>query len=455
MDKSKQLIVKSNQLIEARYEFSIWETRVFAKMVTMIKKEDKNFKNYRIEIKELMKFFDSKSHNDYNRIREVPESLMKKIIRIPYVSKTGEKRLFLTPLITNATTPDSEEIQDRNSYVELTFHPDLKPYLLELKGRFLKYDISNVLRISSPYSVRIYELLKQYEPIGHRTILLEELKEILGLQNKYQRYTHFKSGILLKAQKNLKKHTDICFNFKEIKEGKSVKTLKFLIFSNKTNVTKSKKTTSKKGLQLSLKVAEMENETLQKLVGEGITYEMAQSLIENLGAAIVEKELKFAKSKLQKKNGIQNPAGFLIRMIEKETFTKLKKQKDSQSKKAKESAKAKETERALQQKQVEDLRGEYIQARNLAVNILLKGQSKKSIKDLVEECAQKKPFIKKAILQAEKAKDTNTANEFKYFLVAQELEDQKLRDFETYLALEYKMKIERDERGEYLRELAD
>ncbi|WP_158242827.1 RepB family plasmid replication initiator protein [Siphonobacter sp. BAB-5405] len=42
------LIRKSNALVEAHYKFTIWETRVFAKMISMIDWEDRDFKEYKI-----------------------------------------------------------------------------------------------------------------------------------------------------------------------------------------------------------------------------------------------------------------------------------------------------------------------------------------------------------------------------------------------------------------------
>ena len=57
----------------------------------------------------------------------------------------------------------------------------MKPFLLSLKSHFTTYDVRNILKLPSTYSVRIYELLKQYEKIGKRRFDLQELKEIIGV----------------------------------------------------------------------------------------------------------------------------------------------------------------------------------------------------------------------------------------------------------------------------------
>ncbi|MGG7153656.1 replication initiation protein, partial [Clostridium neonatale] len=65
-------------------------------------------------------------------------------------------------------------------------------------------------------------------------IELEELKKLLGATEKsYSIYQNVKNRIILKAQKELKEKTDICFDFEEIKTGRKVTSIKFFIKSNK------------------------------------------------------------------------------------------------------------------------------------------------------------------------------------------------------------------------------
>lgn len=475
MIKSKELVVKSNSLVEARYKFTIWELRVFAKMVTMIKKNDKEFKKYKIDIGDLMEFFGTKSNNDYDRIREVPNSLMNKKVRIPYVDSEGKNRLFVTPLVVGTTQPNDKTIQENNNFFELSFHPDLKEHLLDLKARLLQYDIKNVLSISSVHSVRIYELLKQYEKIGKRTLEIDELKEILGIEGKYARFNNFKQRILDRAERDLRENTDICFTLKPLKRRKKVYALEFKIFKNgKSNFKKQEvvegETAEKETNNLSqdslfslteVSIADVvgeekgeKEESLEtvvlSLIEEGIAPDTAASLVKQFGEKVVEDELQYAKTTLKTTPNVKSKTGFIIRMIENQTFTEIQKYKEAQLKKTYELQRAWEQSRVLQQNRVTELRGEYTEARNLAVNAFLEGKNKAEIAELVDECAQKEPFIKKAIARAERSEDKATANDFKYLLVAKKLEDEKLRDFDAYLAQVHELKIQRDEHGESL-----
>ena len=61
-------------------------------------------------------------------------------------------------------------------------------------------------------------------------IELEELKSIIGANEKtYSVYQNVKTKCILQAQKELKKLTDIRFDFEEIKTGRKVTSLKFYI----------------------------------------------------------------------------------------------------------------------------------------------------------------------------------------------------------------------------------
>ena len=53
-----KFVRKSNDLVEARYKFDIWETRLFTKMLTMINMDDEDFKDYRIYLRDIVREFE-------------------------------------------------------------------------------------------------------------------------------------------------------------------------------------------------------------------------------------------------------------------------------------------------------------------------------------------------------------------------------------------------------------
>ena len=129
----------------------------------------------------------------------------------------------------------SARYEKGSGMVTLKFSPDLKPYMLQLKEKFTQYQLSNILTMKSKYSPRIYEILKcnEFKKQGYIEISVEELRKILKAENIYPKYNDLKRKIIEHAQKELKKLTDIYFDFEELKTGRKVTSLKFYIHSNK------------------------------------------------------------------------------------------------------------------------------------------------------------------------------------------------------------------------------
>lgn len=306
---SKALVTKSNNLVEARYHFSIWETRVFTKLVSLIQPDDVDFKKYKLQIKDLVSFYSVNDNDAYVKIKAVPDSLLKKVVTIPY-TENGEERFLKTGLIAQATIPKKKE-----GYIELSFHPDLKPYLLQLKRTFLSYDIRNVLKISSVYSVRIYELLKQYERIGCREFDIETLKIILGVSDKYKLYGHFKSRIIIKAQEDLEQYTDICFDFSEIKKGRRVTDLFF-------EIKKNKRAEETEPTILTETFAPLQQEIEETLLDWGITTQTLAAYLQQYSLEHLKARIQYVfnqqKIKAQRGEKIANLAAYFNTVVSKD-----------------------------------------------------------------------------------------------------------------------------------------
>jgi plasmid replication initiation protein len=225
IDSDIKLIRKANEFVEARYKFDIWETRVFAHMLTLIKFNDTDFVEYRISVSDIVKMFGLTKSGEFMKKLKASEKLLNKRVQIERTSPEGIVEIVDTYLVVSTARPKEAT---KDNYIKLRFHSDLKPFLLELKQRYLVYDIRNILSLTSIYSVRLFELLKQYQKIGKRRFELDELKSLLSIEpNEYALYGHFKERVIKKAQKDLKQHTDIYFEFEEETEKKRVYAIVF------------------------------------------------------------------------------------------------------------------------------------------------------------------------------------------------------------------------------------
>lgn len=300
-----KIVRKSNDLVEAQYSLSIWEMRVFLKMMSMINKDDTDFKQYRVELGDFIKEFGlEKNKQAYSLLKEGARGLLKKIVIISKQLEDGSTEHLETPMVVGM----AHNI-DKNSYIKLSFHPAMKPYLLELQSRFMTYDISNVMKLPSPYSIRLYELAKQYVRIGRRVVPLDELKRILDVENKYSKYAHFKQKVLRKAMTDISKYTDIDLDFTEVKEGRRVARLEFIIKA------KAKDTDNNQPIQDSL---------LDKLRTLGVADAVAEKWRNKYDDLHIQNCMEYLKQQDTSERPITNKAAYLNAILDQDIMTSSK-----------------------------------------------------------------------------------------------------------------------------------
>ena len=230
--KNNDLVVSSNDLVNAKYDLTLWQKRVFIYAISKLNKDDKDFKPIRMEITDIIRFFKSNDGKKaYQAILETPTTLDKRI-EIPYTTKEGYKRMAYIRLLQKYTLPISTE--PSNQYIDICFNSDLKPHLLDLKEKFLKYDIANIIELQSVYSFRMFEILKSYEFRKSIELDVDVLREMLEVTNKYKKYKDFRINVLEKAKEDLTKFCDITFSYEERKgvKGKKIESLLFHIRKN-------------------------------------------------------------------------------------------------------------------------------------------------------------------------------------------------------------------------------
>jgi len=81
-------------------------------------------------------------------------------------------------------------------------------------------------------------LVKQYETVGSRVLLVEELKDFLDIEEQsYNKYSHFKTRVLSKSLQEINKHSDLTVKMQEIKKGRKVDAIEFEIIKNNNYIT--------------------------------------------------------------------------------------------------------------------------------------------------------------------------------------------------------------------------
>ena len=217
--KKNNLVVQSNRLIEAKHELSLAEQRLILFMVALISPKDEDFKPYTIKIQALAELFEVKRNGSfYEETKKVTEKLLRRLL----VIQKADGSLLQTSWISSA-----EYAYHKGSF-QLRFDPTLKPYLIMLRREFTSYQLKIILRFRSVYSIRIYQLLKQYEGIGEREFPIRQLRDAMT-GGKYALYADFKRNVLNIAKREINLHSDLEVDFQEKKKGRRVERILFTI----------------------------------------------------------------------------------------------------------------------------------------------------------------------------------------------------------------------------------
>ena len=309
MDKN-YLVTKSNYFImNCNYDLSLEEQKIILTLASMVQPNDEEFKPYNFKIADFIKLLGVETQTKYTEIPRITKNLMKKVFEI----QEGNK-IIQTAWVSGVI------YEKGTGMVTLKFNPDLKPYMLQLKEKFTQYQLANILSMKSKYSPRIYEILKcnKFKKQGYIEIEVEELRKILKAEKIYPRYNDFKRKIIQQTQKELKQKTDISFDYEELKTGRKVTSIKFLIKAKEYNK-------AKKEIAVTLDNTSIENEIhkndeknyinkVKSILREKITSLQAKQIYDAAGGDIDLIKEMYKMSEFNREP-IKNIVGWLIKAV--------------------------------------------------------------------------------------------------------------------------------------------
>lgn len=373
-NKGIEIIKKSNNLIESRYKFDIWETRFFLSVLAQIRRDDGDFQSYRIWYKDIIKVFDLKSGASYDLLRAAARSLMKKSFFVTY-EKDGINREIQYHILRTIDSMEKGQNDKHNEYIDVTVDQEMRPFLLELQKNFTTYDLQNIIKLNV-YPIRVYELLKQYESIGQRKLGVEEMKIMFEVTDKYKAFGDFYRWVVKPAVTEINEHTDLTItDVERIKEGRRVAALRFYFKGKKgkeLNEVRAKTSekyeqdepdnvihdTSDKDL-----IFEKYHKEVKKRFG--VTPSVFLFLLDDFNGEQVAQAIRVTGRAKYNQKIKSNTAGYFVKAL-KEGYTDEKEEADR--KKEEEKFKKESTEK---QKQVQILKTEKAKAINQKIRELI------------------------------------------------------------------------------------
>lgn len=236
----KAIVSKSNKLNEMRLlslpaGMGKAEMKIANAIYSKVSPEDEEFKEYALTISELAGLAGLEKDRLYRNIKRITANLIGSVITI----EKPNSRSYL-----QASVFCTARYEEEDGCVYFKIAPDLIPYLLRLKDAgcgFTQYYLEQTTGLQSKHSLRLYELLRQFLPLkkvkegvtsGFRRIAVSDLREYLGVKNKYPKFKDFREKVLELAQCELAEKTDLCFEFTPERTRRTITSLNFAIRVN-------------------------------------------------------------------------------------------------------------------------------------------------------------------------------------------------------------------------------
>ena len=213
-----KLMKVHNNLIDARYSLNLAQSKIFAYMVSRVFSNDDKLIPFRGSASDLCMV--AEISRNYGRLEKSIDSLHD--IKFSLRKHDHVVKFYMFHRV---------RYYDKGK-IEIQFHEDMEPLLLNLKRNFTTAELEFFLRAKSHTSNKLYLICKRYLFKGEYDINLDELKNILfgaGDHEKYRLYADFKKRVLMPALNDINTMTDLSVTFRERKKGRAVASIVFQI----------------------------------------------------------------------------------------------------------------------------------------------------------------------------------------------------------------------------------
>ena len=243
MEKNKEdILMQSKNLVNTSYEVTAIQNRIFYNCLFLAQKEKTGALCCHIKLGDIQKLIPNKSQRTLAKIKESFQVLKATSLLFEKVDNGDNIECDYNLIAGSEYNKDKQEFKIyfmERRYNHILEYTVYAPLNLDILSKFTSF-----------YSQRLYELLRLWsrtnQTITHE-FTIEHLRFIFAVENKYPVYSNFKQRVLNQAVKEINKVGNMNVKFEEIKEGRKVTKIRFIIldlepktYFNKTNINQNK-----------------------------------------------------------------------------------------------------------------------------------------------------------------------------------------------------------------------
>jgi len=242
--RRESLVWQQNQLAEARYKLSPREQKLLLYVIAMIEPEAQDFGRCKVAVREFADLTGLKPDDLYQELRDTALAIREKTLVVENVLEPGMKK----PVRRHGSWFEYVDEALGDGYVTIKLSSWLKPFLIQVRRDFFRYQLGYALGLKSEYAIRLYQWLKRWQYARQKTATVQQLRLELGATEVNQEgkitkenlaaYKHFKNKAISPSVKEINDKTDISVSFKEekVKGSKAVAAVTFQIRENLENL---------------------------------------------------------------------------------------------------------------------------------------------------------------------------------------------------------------------------
>lgn len=272
---SKEIIYKSNILVNGKYDISLVQARFIAYLSSFINAYDEDFYTYEIVANDVLDFLGVERKN----IKWLVETL-KRLQLTPILLKDDETGVAQTTFLSYF------HFEKKTNKLYFRFDKSIKHCYVQLKNNFTSLRLGKYVEFTSVYTIKIYEWLEynislydKYKNKMYSNVEIEvnDMKDRFAAKyaykkgkflvpKSYEQYKAFKAKVIEPAKRELKEKCDIYFSYDEIKNGNKVEKLIFNIYKNGERIRKDYANKKRVLLQSSTKHKQLAEEQIRRIM---------------------------------------------------------------------------------------------------------------------------------------------------------------------------------------------
>lgn len=210
------VIVKDNSIIQASYKLTILESRVLLSCLAKVDSTAELTTNdgFTVKVSEIKDLASTDNTAIYTEVKTAVDRLYKRSIML---DEEGSEIRWIHAKKYNRT----------QGSITLYFSPQILPLISELKGNFTKYRLVWIKNFKSANSIRIYELLVQWQSKGEREVEVDWLKHTLQLTDKYSRTNNFIQKVINPSVAEINEYSNLDVKVGYRKLGRTITHIQF------------------------------------------------------------------------------------------------------------------------------------------------------------------------------------------------------------------------------------